>query len=90
MIQRHARRLLSAAAARATALYTADCVLLLHARSPSIHCVITCASDSPAMLLRRTELQAAWWIKSLDPNHMVTTGEEGYRTEGPKLGRHEW
>ncbi|PNW80974.1 hypothetical protein CHLRE_07g337750v5 [Chlamydomonas reinhardtii] len=37
--------------------------------------------------------RAATLLKSLDPNHMVTTGEEGYRTNGPYLStapEHNW
>lgn len=35
--------------------------------------------------------RAATLVKSLDKNHMVTTGEEGYRTNGPYLKlEHNW
>lgn len=29
-------------------------------------------------------------LQTLDPNHMVTTGEEGYRAYGPKTDAHQW
>ena len=47
---------------------------------------------TPGSTVRSWIKDMAAMVKSLDQNHLLFTGEEGYRTEGPSLsnGLHQW
>lgn len=70
----------------------------LHAWSPCLPTVYVRPCGAPWYATFRSAPQVTQWlcraatlVKSLDKNHMVTTGEEGYRTNGPYLKlEHNW